>query len=313
MATRLDSGDRLPATREVPAARPSSSRIDQKGKTLERSEFDLQADAAKVYFGLQPAYRKTLVAPQDDMWATFADAAAHYALLAGGETLGCCSVNEDRELLFFHLRARFEDRAEAVFGELIERLELVAALPSTVDPGFLSLSLEAGHGSDPKALLFHHLLEPAGTALSDLRLASTADHPAATAFAQAATDMPRSFLEPYFAERIDKRQLFLHQKGDEVLATGECRDDERQAGHAHVGLIVGRGRRGKGLGSRLMHALVLECRRRKLKPLCSTEPENLAARRVIHKAGFRARHRVFRVALRQAGSRARGLDPGCRA
>ncbi len=67
-----------------------------------------------------------------------------------------------------------------------------------------------------------------------------------------------------------------------------------------MGLIVGRGRRGKGLGSRLMHALVLECQRRKLKPLCSTEPENLAARRVILKAGFRARHRLFRVALRDS-------------
>ncbi len=264
---------------------------------MKHAELEIQANAGDAYFGLQPAYRETLVAPQDDMWAAFADAASHHALLVDGERVGCCSVNEDRELLFFHLHARVEDLAEGLFGDLVKRLELVAALPSTVDPGFLSLSLDAGHGSVPKALLFQHLLEPRGSALSDLRLATAADHPAATTFAEAATGMPRSFLEPYFAERIEKRQLFLHQQGDEILASGECRGDERQPGHGHLGLIVDRGRRGRGLGSRLMHALVLECRRQNLKPLCSTEPENLAARRVIHKAGFRARHRVFRVAF----------------
>lgn len=44
-----------------------------------------------------------------------------------------------------------------------------------------------------------------------------------------------------------------------------------------------------------MNALVAECQRRDLRPLCSTESTNLAARRVIHKTGFRSRHRVFRV------------------
>ncbi len=268
-----------------------------KGKIMNRSDFEIQEDADQVYFGLQPAYQGTLVAPMDDMWAAFADQAGHYALLLRGETVGCCSVNEDRELLSFYVRPRFEDSAEAFLGYLIERLQLAGALPSTVDPSFLSLSLEAGHGSVPKAMLFQHLLEPEGTALSGLRLALAEDHSAATAFVEAATDLPRTFLEPYLAERIEKRELFLHQERTEILASGECRNDQRQSGYAHLGMIVGRSQRGKGLGTRLMHALVSECRNQGLKPLCSTEPENLAARRVIHKAGFRAHHRVFRVTL----------------
>jgi len=261
--------------------------------------FEIQAHAAEVYHGLQAAYRQTLVAPQDDMWAAFSDAANHYALLVDGESVGCCSINEDREILFFHVHAQFENVAVALFDYLINRLKLVAAVPSTVDPSFLSLSLDAGHGAVSKAIMFQHILEPEGTALSGLRHALEADHAAATAFVEAATGMPMAFLDPYLAERIKKGQLFLHEEGDEILASGECRSDERQSGYAHLGIIVGRSERGKGLGSLLMHTLVVECRRQNLKPLCSTEPENIAALSVIHKAGFRARHRVFRVSLEQ--------------
>jgi len=269
----------------------------RKGKTLRPPELDIKADSADVYLGLQPVYRETLAAPLDDMWAAFADAARPYALRVDGETAGFCSINDDRELLSFFVMDRFGDRAEALFELVEERLEPVAALPSTVDPGFLSPSLTFGHRAVPVALMFQHRLEPAANALAELRPAAAADHPAATTFAEKATDLPRSFLEPYLAERIDRGELLLHEETGRILASGECRDDRRQPGHAHLGVIVGSDRRGKGLGSRLLHALVLECRRRRLEPLCSTEPDNLAARAIIHKAGFRARHRVFRVAL----------------
>jgi hypothetical protein len=36
---------------------------------------------------------------------------------------------------------------------------------------------------------------------------------------------------------------------------------------------------------------------RGLQPVCSTEPSNHAARRVIHHAGFRQRHSVLLVSM----------------
>lgn len=266
---------------------------------------EIRAGADEVYFGLQDAYHGTLIAPRDDMWATFADGSSHYELRIGGETAGCCSVNEERELHFFFLHPRFQSRGD-IFGTLIERLEPVAALPSTIDPGFLSLSLDAGHSPVSKGLMYEHMLEPEGTALAGLHLAKAADHKATVAFAEAATGGPRSFLEPYFAEHIEKGHILLHRAGGEILASGECRTDPRRYPtlegrhktiYAHLGLIVGESLRGQGLGSRLMHALVVECRRRGMEPLCSTEPQNQAAQRVIHKAGFRSRHQVIRVEL----------------
>ena len=87
------------------------------------------------------------------------------------------------------------------------------------------------------------------------------------------------------------------EDGNDIVACGECRVDPRQPEHAHLGVIVAEARRGTSLGGRMMNSLVLASRNSGLEPLCSTEPDNLAARRMIHRAGFRARHRVFRVSF----------------
>lgn len=258
-------------------------------------KFEVREGATEVFSAFQPEYQRSLVGPSDDMWTAFAEQADHYALLVNGKTVGCCAINDEQEILSFYVQPPFEDVAEALLDYLIKRFELVAANASTVDPSFLSLSLDAGHQSVAVALMFRHLLEPVGKALTGLRLASKADHAAAITFAEKAIDAPRSFLDPYFADRIEKRELFVHEQQGTIVASGECRRDHEHKEYAHLGLIVGREQRERGMGASLMHALVLESRRQNLEPLCSTEPQNHAARSVIQKAGFRARHRVFRV------------------
>ena len=44
-----------------------------------------------------------------------------------------------------------------------------------------------------------------------------------------------------------------------------------------------------------MHTLAVIADGKGLSALCSTEPTNIAAQRVIHRAGFRSGHRVFHV------------------
>lgn len=253
--------------------------------------------ARDLYTELQPAYRRTLLAPQDDMWATFADLATPHALECDGHTAGCCAVNDDREMLFFHASESYRDRAGKLFGEAIRRLDTAAAVVCTNDPLFRSVCEAIGAASEATALLYRHEGKPSGAPLAPLRVATMDDHTDAVAFSQAATGMPRAFLEPYLAGHIGRGDILLHEDGGEIVATGECRTDLRQRGYAHLGIVVATDRRGHGLGSGLMHALVLEARQRGLTPLCSTEPNNVAARRAIDRAGFREYHRVMRVAL----------------
>ena len=231
------------------------------------------------------------------MWASFVDAAEPLALLADGEPVGYGALNAESELLAFYLQPEFRHVGPYMLKFLITHLELTAGIVSTIDPLSLSLCLEAGHSPETRALMYEHVLEPRpGVAPLELRVATAADLEAAIAFDEAAIGAPRSFLEPYLGARIENGELLLCERDGAIIASGECRVDTRAPGHVHLGMIVGREHRGTGLGRRMMHTLVDECRARNLKPLCSTEPDNVPAQRAIESAGFRSQHRVFRIA-----------------
>lgn len=260
------------------------------------SEVELVVDAA-AYEQLRMDRHRTLVAPEDDMWATFADLAVPHAIMIGDELVGRFSVDDEHQLHAFFVTDAFEPLAPALFARVVGELGVSAAIASTVDPLFLALSLSAGGGAEPVALLYDHVAPPTYDASVDVRLAVGADHAAAVEFARAATGSPDSFLVPYLEVRIGLGELYLVEIDGAIVASGECRVDQRTPGQAHLGLIVGADRRGHGLGSRLLHTLTEVCHAQDLRPLCSTEPTNLAAQKAIRRAGFRNRHHVFRVDL----------------
>lgn len=234
------------------------------------------------------------------MWATFADAAEPHALLVEGETAGFCSIDNASQLHTFYLRDEFEQLAPSVFTQVVDRMAIAATLPSTVDPTFLSLSLTIGGRPKPVALMFDHLGDRASPGTLDLRVASAADHAAAVTHNRKATDGSVDFLEPYLTERIRRQELYLLESHGRLIATGECRVDRRTMGYAHLGVVVKQSRRRQGMATQLMNTLVDISRAQDLKPVCSTEPDNVAASLAIHRAGFRDRHRVFRIAISQA-------------
>ena len=264
---------------------------------LHPKKVEINDNASDAYERLSMDRRRTLAAPEDDMWATFADLAAPHALTLGAQPVGRFSGDDDNQIHGFFVGDDFEEIATDLFVRVVNELNISAAMASTVDPAFLSLSLTAGGAAQPVALMYEHLAGSDSDASVDLRLATSTDHPAAVAFNRAETGSPEAFLAPYLAERIDLRELYLVEAGGEVVATGECRVDNRAPGNAHLGLVVGSELRGQGLGSRLMYTLTTLCERQDLTPRCSTAPTNASAQKVISRAGFRTRHRVFRVAL----------------
>ncbi len=234
------------------------------------------------------------------MWATFADMATPHSLTLGTQLVGRFSVDDDNQLHGFYVRDEFEETATELLARVVDDLNISAAMASTVDPKFLSLSLTAGGAAQPVALMYDHIARPESDETVVVRLATSADHSAAVAFHQAETGSPDAFLTPYLAERIDLHELYLVEADGKIEATGECRVDSRAPGNAHLGLVVGSELRGQGIGSRLMHTLTEICKDRGMTPHCSTEPANVAAQPAIRRAGFRNRHRVFRIAMAHA-------------
>lgn len=244
-------------------------------------------------------YRRTLVAPMDDMWEAFAEMAHSFTMLRGGEPIGFFTVNDEGELYRFHVRSALEHQTGAFFRYVLTERSISAALPATLDPAFTSLSMELAQGVEVKALLFQLVAdpEPVRAPLATIRRAEKPDFEASVAFERAAIGAPLGFLRPYLTTRIDAGELLLHEVDGMIVGVGELRRDGTNPGYAHLGVVVGETQRGQGLGSAIMRYLVEEAERHQLKPLCSTEPTNPAARRIIERAGLRARHRVLRVAL----------------
>lgn len=262
---------------------------------LDASRIEIHAEAADAYRRLTSVRQRTLVAPEDDMWATFADMAEPYGLTIGTQLVGRFSVDDDHQLHGFHLSDDLEGAAADVFDRVLDELKITATIASTVDPTLLALCLNRGGATRPVALMYDLTTDPENDDTLAVRLASNADHTAAVAFYRNETESPEAFLTPFLAERIDLHELYLVEADGMITATGECRTDLRAPGNAHLGLVVGSELRGQGTGGRLMRTLTKICKDHHLTPRCSTEPANLAAQSVIRRAGFRNRHQVFRI------------------
>lgn len=264
---------------------------------LDPVNVEISSNGAGAYELLSVDRQRTLAAPEDDMWATFADLAEPHALMLGAQRVGRFSVDQDNQLHAFFVSEDHEAIATYLFVRVVDEMNISAAMASTVDPKFLSLSLAAGGVAQPVALMYDHVAAPESYESVDVRIATTEDHLAAVAFDQAGTRSPETFLTQYLAKLIDLHELYLVEADGKIVATGECRVDTRAPGNAHLGLVVGTELRSQGMGSRLMRTLTEICTRQNMTPHCSTEPANVAAQKVIRRAGFRNRHQVFRIAM----------------
>lgn len=270
-------------------------------EAMSRVDVDVQfvagPDGQRAYTDLSADYHRSLSAPLDDMWSAFADNAESLAIVRDDQVVGCASIDEARELHRFFVRREFDDLAEDCFEALVEQRGVLTVALSTTDPGLLSSALPRSRGISTVALVYQHETTPDGGSLSGLRNALEADLDSAVDFMISAAGAPEPWIRGYIAERIERGELVLHHEGSEIAGAGERRIDLRSPGHAHLGIVVGISHRNRGLGSLLMNTLVDECKRHALEPLCSTEPANLAAQKAIRRAGFRSRHRVFRISL----------------
>lgn len=273
--------------------------------TTNREEHDLSVkfgpSALTARMELMDEYVATLALPPDDMWWAFAQRADPVALYDGQERIGFAAIDGDGELHRFFVRSGHEQRGAALVDLIDEQRSVVSMIAATTDPVALTALLPLARSHIAVAMLYHHETEPADVVLDEFVLATNGDHGRVLSFVADSTGGPQAFLDGYVRERIERKELFLHHAGGELAGIGERRFAEPGAGHAHLGIIVGQAHRSRGLGGALMNTLVRMCEREQLTPLCSTEPDNVAAQRLIHRAGFRSRHTIFRMEPAHAG------------
>lgn len=255
---------------------------------------------------LKQQYLEQTTAPLDGMWLHgFVPAATHYGYREGDELRGFFCVNDEGYLLQFFVDPRARAAEASLFEHAIVRGASAAgtiegAFVSTAEPHLLSLCLDV-FGAFAVNALMYQIDEAQGGAgrVGDASIALARLVPAqlseAVAFAVDAIGAPEGWLTGYYAQLIERGELYGAWSGDRLVATGERRhrDDPRHA-CADLGVVVARSHRGQGLATRILSALVAMNDREGVRSICSTERDNRAAQRAITKAGFVAHHRIVR-------------------
>lgn len=266
-----------------------------------------QVDSIEELDDLKDLYVQLSTAPLDGMWLCgFVPMATHFGFYDQNVLAGFCCINDDGYLLQFLVSPRYQDQSSALFESIARKSDSPAgtvkgAFVSTAEPHYLSLCFDHFPTFEVNALMYQLDASDGSRSAGSRELAlpmtavTVAQLPEAIEFAVAAVGAPEEWLSGYYANLIERGELFGLWEGGRLIATGESRGyDKYQTDCADVGLIVAESERGKGLGTLILKDLVTMNEQKGLKPICSTEKGNLGAQKAISRAGFFASNRIIR-------------------
>lgn len=267
---------------------------------------------------LKQAYIDHTTTALDGMWLCgFVPQAEHYSFDIGGDikrqTVGFCCVNDEGYLLQFYLKPEYCEHASALFNELLNAdnppmPQILGAFVSTAEPLYLGHCLDniPEFVVNAKMYQLNSASTPAPTATVvdntagwTLRPVTAAEQPQMVDFVLRNLDVPEQWLVPYFTNLVERNELFACWQGDILIGTGESRGyDEYQPDYADLGMIVDKDHQGRGAATWIMQQLIELTLAKGLKPICSTEQDNIAAQKAIGRAGFIAKNRILQFKVK---------------
>jgi RimJ/RimL family protein N-acetyltransferase len=251
---------------------------------------------------LKAKYLKRITAPLDGMWlGGFIPNAQHYSFHEDSNLVGYCCVNDDRYLLQFFLEDSHYNSGAALLEELLANnhkvlTDIAGAFVSTAEPDYLSICFD-NFGEFNVHTYMYNLADHLNSEITNqnekiLRLVKPEQISEIVDFEVATLGMPEDWLQQYSSNLIKNKELFGYWNNNKLVAVGECRAS-KIPGYSDLGVIVDRNSRGKGLATRILQELSQITVAAGKKPICSTEIDNIGARRAIEKAGFLANNRII--------------------
>ncbi|EAY28700.1 GNAT family N-acetyltransferase [Microscilla marina] len=251
---------------------------------------------------IYPAFYASLHASFDGMWDQITGNATHWSISHQHKNIGFYVIDDANILINFFLIETALPLLEEVFAQLLAQHKVKSGIVSTNAPVFVSACADFAHTITPHSYLFqdHKKRDLVAPALANgtkpvLKVAQTSDHQAAVNFGVVAIGADKTWLEGYYALRIQKQELFLWQAGEEIIGACEARKSDSQPGIGDVGMVVGIPYRRQGVGAYLLNEAKKKCYQQGLTPICSCEKENIGSRQSIYKAGFVSKYRVLNV------------------
>ncbi len=249
---------------------------------------------------LKSEYLEKTTAPLDGMWLCgFLPLASHFGFQKNSELVGYCCINDEGNLLQFYLRNSDSSLlAKMITGKYRQLPKIKGAFVSTAEPDFLSHCFDHFSSFKVNALMYQ-LNEVTQTSANiddswTLKTVEPENLSEAVEFALRNMGAPEDWLTQYFSNLIQRQELFGCWLDGELIGTGENRKfDDVQQGYTDIGVIVDQRQRGKGLATWVLQQLVQQAVEKGLKPICSTERDNIGAQKAITRAGFVSRNRII--------------------
>jgi GNAT superfamily N-acetyltransferase len=247
---------------------------------------------------LRAEYLKSLIAPIDGMWSVFVEMADQYIFTINDISIGYCSINGENQILQFFVKMGYD--ADEIYRQILNELSISGAVVSTQEHQHLSLAIDRHKSLAVNAFLYQcednvAVMNADFNKNMNFRRIKLCELQSAIDLAVSALGAPEDWLNGYYRERIEGCELIGLWQGDKLIATGECRPSSTQKPYADLGMVVSSEYRGKGIATKILRSMILECREHGLIPICSTESENFAARKAIENSGFKSQLRILAV------------------
>ncbi|AZQ61147.1 GNAT family N-acetyltransferase [Flammeovirga pectinis] len=247
-------------------------------------------------------YRSTLYSQftgtLDGMWQDLYIASASTFLIEINEiSIGYCCIDDSKSLLQIFLNKESNYLMENTLKALISKNLITSARLSTIEPVSFNASLGLANSVDKNTLCFQYsgssLLKKSAL---EIQLATVDDADNIRAFFKENAGFEDTF--GYADNLINRKELYLSKKDNIIIATGECRLSDTQKEAADIGMIVNKGYRKQGLGTRMLDALAQKAIALNRQPVCSTTVDNIASKKAIEKAGFYCSNIIFDMSFK---------------
>lgn len=288
------------------ARRTSASRYKTSIPTSNKYMFSFHecADISSI-LDLKNQYLRSLTAPMDGMWEVgFINPVPHWEIRMGDELTGYFAVNDKRHLLQFYLLPGFGKQSPKIFESVLEQHSITCAIVNTIDPAFLSVSLDIQAEVSVHSFVYEHQTKQGaehplanGTTFRSVEM-SELNH--TVSFQQTCLggeDDLSEWLNGYSANLMDREELFVLCRGEDWIGLGEYRKSDSQEGVVDVGMMVEPGERGKRWATYILSLLVEKSQQFGHHAICSTTVDNVAAQKAILEAGFESRNRILKISF----------------
>lgn len=247
---------------------------------------------------LKEAWYDSLLAPQDGMWEMFINTSTPYEISSNGKPIGYACINAEGILLQFFIELGWMQESKSVFKKLLDQTQIKTAMVGTNNPVFLSSALPFQKSVEVDTLLFTEVVDAQKTDQEGIfRSCEESDQASVVDFYHRSIGAPKEWLEGYLGGHIQKEEIFIFEKENEILGSCEVRKSDSQLQYADVGMVVSPDHRKKGIGTFLLSKTIEIAKGWNRKAICSCEATNTGSFKAIQNSGFRSIHQLLRLSF----------------